>query len=122
MNSKCIKFSLPNVSHGSGTISVRNKELEFVNSTVSLGYFNRLQWGPHLSELAKRLSSAAYVVKKMRNLSDIETVRLVYFGCFHSLMSYGILALGKRRGDSQNFRAAKAGRSRNLQTRTSCIS
>ncbi|GBP14679.1 Probable RNA-directed DNA polymerase from transposon BS [Eumeta japonica] len=93
MKTKCIRFSLPNVRHGSGTISVRNKELEFVNSTVFLGITldDRLQWGPHISKLAKRLSSAAYAVKKMRNLSDVETARLVYFGCFHSLMSYGIL-------------------------------
>ncbi|GBP38547.1 hypothetical protein EVAR_96149_1 [Eumeta japonica] len=47
---KCIRFSLPNVRHGSGTISVRNKELEFVNSTVFLGITldDRLQWGPHI--------------------------------------------------------------------------
>ncbi|GBP85783.1 Phosphatidylinositol 4-kinase beta [Eumeta japonica] len=57
---------------------VRNKELEFVNSTVFLGITldDRLQWGPHISKLAKRLSSAAYAVKKMRNLSDVETARL----------------------------------------------
>ncbi|GBP62705.1 Protein kinase C-like 3 [Eumeta japonica] len=77
-------------------VNVRNKELEFDNSTVFLGITldNKLQWGPHISKLAKRLSSAAYAVKKMRNLSDVETARLVYFGCFHSLMSYGILLWG----------------------------
>ncbi|GBP54385.1 hypothetical protein EVAR_29461_1 [Eumeta japonica] len=116
------KILTPNVRHGSGTISVRNKELEFVNSTVFLGITldDRLQWGPHISKLAKRLSSAAYAVKKMRNLSDVETARLVYFGCFHSLMSYGIL-LWETPGYSENFRAAEAGRSRNLQARTSYI-
>ncbi|GBP06697.1 Probable RNA-directed DNA polymerase from transposon BS [Eumeta japonica] len=96
MKTICIKFSFPNVRHGSRSISVRNKELEFVNSTVFLGITldNRLQWGPHISELAKRLNFAVYAVKKMRNLSDVETARLVYFGCFHSLMSYGILLWG----------------------------
>ncbi|GBP58571.1 Probable RNA-directed DNA polymerase from transposon BS [Eumeta japonica] len=76
--------------------AVRNKELEFVNSAVFLGITldNRLQWGPHISKLARKFSSAAYAVKKMRNLSDVETARLVYFGCFHSLMSYGILLWG----------------------------
>ncbi|GBP75789.1 Transmembrane protease serine 12 [Eumeta japonica] len=60
-------------------VNVRNQELEFVNSTVFLGITldDRLQWGPHISKLAKRLSSAAYAVKKMRNLSDVETGRLV---------------------------------------------
>ncbi|GBP48457.1 Probable RNA-directed DNA polymerase from transposon BS [Eumeta japonica] len=120
MKTKCMRFSLPNVRHGSGTVSVRNKELEFVNSTVFLGITldDRLQWGPHISKLAKRLSSAAYAVKKMRNLSDVETARLVYFGCFHSLMSYGILLWGNAR----IFRKfSEAGRSRNLQARTSYI-
>ncbi|GBP16469.1 hypothetical protein EVAR_10043_1 [Eumeta japonica] len=55
MKTKCIRFSLPNVRHGSGTISVRNKELEFVNSTVFLGITldDRLQWGPHINVVAK---------------------------------------------------------------------
>ncbi|GBP48274.1 hypothetical protein EVAR_42994_1 [Eumeta japonica] len=71
MKTKCIRFSLPNVRHGSGTISVRSKELEFVNSTVFLGITldDRFQWGPHI----------------------------------------------------KNFPVAEAGRSRNLQARTSYI-
>ncbi|GBP98550.1 hypothetical protein EVAR_32001_1 [Eumeta japonica] len=46
--------------------SVPKKELEFVNATVCLAITldNELQWGPHISELAKRLGSAAYAVKK----------------------------------------------------------
>ncbi|GBP32717.1 hypothetical protein EVAR_16881_1 [Eumeta japonica] len=112
------------VSANSG-FTLRNKELEFVNSTVFLGITldDRLQWGPHISKLVKRLSSATYAVKKMRNLSDIETARLVYFSCFHSLMSYGILLWGNGYfGYSENFRAAEAGRSRNLQAWTSPVS
>ncbi|GBO99903.1 hypothetical protein EVAR_74276_1 [Eumeta japonica] len=96
MKTKCIRFSLPNIRHRSRTILVRNKELEFVNATVFLGITldNRLQWCPHISKLAKSLSSAAYAVKKIRNLADVETARSVYFGCFHSLMSFGILLWG----------------------------
>ncbi|GBP59789.1 hypothetical protein EVAR_30058_1 [Eumeta japonica] len=58
--------------------AIHNKELEFVNSTVFLGITldNRLQWSPHISKLAKRLCSVAYAVKKIRNLSDVETARL----------------------------------------------
>ncbi|GBP62988.1 Probable RNA-directed DNA polymerase from transposon BS [Eumeta japonica] len=105
-------------------VNVRNKELEFVNSRVFLGITldDRLQWGPHISKLAKRLSSAAYAVKKMRNLSDVETARLVYFGCFHSLMSYGILLWGNAADTQKIFVLQKeAGRSRNLQVRTSYV-
>ncbi|VVC97338.1 unnamed protein product [Leptidea sinapis] len=45
-------------------------------------------------KLANRLSSAASAVKKIRQLTDIDTARLVYFSYFHSTMSYGILLWG----------------------------
>ncbi|GBP61640.1 Probable RNA-directed DNA polymerase from transposon BS [Eumeta japonica] len=65
MKTKRIRFSLPNVRHGSGTISVRNKELEFVNSTVFLGITldNRLQWGPHITKAFDRVWHAGLVYK-----------------------------------------------------------
>ncbi|CAH2229502.1 jg17618 [Pararge aegeria aegeria] len=54
------------------------------------------QWGAHIIEtLAGKLSSAAYAVRKIRQLTDVETARLVYFAYFHSVMSYGILLWGR---------------------------
>ncbi|GBP18275.1 hypothetical protein EVAR_9118_1 [Eumeta japonica] len=71
---------LQDVRHGSETISVRNKDLEFVNATVLLGISldDRLTDIRHISKFAKRLSSAAYAVKKIRNLSHVETARLIW--------------------------------------------
>ncbi|GBP95409.1 hypothetical protein EVAR_90799_1 [Eumeta japonica] len=46
----------------------------------------KLQWGSHIGKLAKRPSSTPYTVKKIR-LSDVEIARLIYFGCFHSMVS-----------------------------------
>ncbi|GBP95459.1 hypothetical protein EVAR_50231_1 [Eumeta japonica] len=57
----------------------------FVYLTPGLTLDNKLQWSPHIGELAKRLISAAFAIKKIRK-SDIKTARLVYFGCFHTLM------------------------------------
>ncbi|CAH2217049.1 jg26091, partial [Pararge aegeria aegeria] len=93
---KCIKFTLPNVKHVKTTILLNNEELNPVDTTVFLGITldAKLQWGPHVNNLSNRLSSAAYAVKKIRHLTDIETARLVYFSYFHSIMSYGILLWG----------------------------
>lgn len=93
---KCVKFSLPNVRQVPTNIYVKNEKLELVPSTVFLGITvdKGLQWGPHISKLANRLSSAAYAVRKIRQLTDVDTARLVYFSYFHSLMSYGILLWG----------------------------
>ncbi|GBP68308.1 hypothetical protein EVAR_4907_1 [Eumeta japonica] len=47
--------NLPNVKNESGSALIRNKELELVDTTVFLGLTlnNKLQWGPHIGELAK---------------------------------------------------------------------
>ncbi|CAH2229136.1 jg8071 [Pararge aegeria aegeria] len=55
----------------------------------------KLQWGTHIDTLAGKLSSAAYAVRKIRQITDVETARLVYFAYFHSVMSYGMLLWGK---------------------------
>ena len=76
---------------------MNQEKLEFVDKTVFLGITldTRLQWGPHLTSLAGRLSSAAYAVRKIRQFTDVDTARLVYFSYFHSIMSYGILLWGR---------------------------
>ncbi|CAK1578767.1 unnamed protein product [Parnassius mnemosyne] len=93
---KCIKFTIPNVKHSKTNVLLNGEELSLVDTTVFLGITidAKLQWGPHISKLASRLSSAAYAVRKIRSLTDVETARLVYFSYFHSVMSYGILLWG----------------------------
>ena len=94
---KCIRFALPNVKSSDCDIILNQEKLEFVDKTVFLGITldSRLQWGPHLTSLAGRLSSAAYAVRKIRQFTDVDTARLVYFSYFHSIMSYGILLWGR---------------------------
>lgn len=93
---KCIKFITPNVRQVKTSVMINESELDLVDTTVFLGITldSKLQWGPHIGKLSKRLSSAAYAVYKIRQLTDIETARLVYFSYFHSIMSYGILLWG----------------------------
>ena len=94
---KCIRFALPNVKSTDCDIVLNKEKLEFVDKTVFLGITldSRLQWGPHLTSLAGRLSSAAYAVRKIRQFTNVDTARLVYFSYFHSIMSYGILLWGR---------------------------
>ena len=71
--------------------------LEASTSTLFLGITldSKLQWGAHIAYLSARLSSAAYAIRKVRGLTDVDTARLVYFSYFHSVMSYGILLWGR---------------------------
>lgn len=93
----CIRFSLPNVKKNNIQLILGQEKLELVESTKFLGITvdSRLQWGPHIESLAGRLSSAAYAVRKIRELTDVATARLVYFSYFHSIMSYGIILWGR---------------------------
>ncbi|CAH2230232.1 jg19986 [Pararge aegeria aegeria] len=93
---KCIKFTLPNVKHVKTTVLLNNEELKLEDTTVFLGITldSKLQGAPHVNNLSNRLSSAAYAVKKIRHMTDVETARLVYFSYFHSIMSYEICFWG----------------------------
>ena len=92
----CIKFITNNVKQVETSVIVKGEELELVDSTVFLGITldAKLQWGPHVASLSNRLSSAAFAVSKIRQLTDEKTARLVYYSYFHSIMSYGILLWG----------------------------
>lgn len=95
---KCLKFSLQNVkSTDTNNIKLNDVTLEYVNKTMFLGLTidSKLQWGPHILCLTKKLSSAAFAVRKIRDLTDVKTARLIYFSNFHSHMSYGILLWGR---------------------------
>lgn len=95
---KCIRFTLPNVKQVNDTkIKLKDYELEFEDRTVFLGITldSKLQWHAHIAALAGKLSSAAYAVRRIRQLTNVETARLVYYSYFHSVMSYGILLWGK---------------------------
>lgn len=93
---KCVRFELPNVKSVPTNVLIKGEKLDLVESTKFLGITldTKLQWGPHITKLSHKLSSAAYAVKKIRALTDVDTARLVYFSYFHSLMSYGILLWG----------------------------
>ncbi|CAF4944024.1 unnamed protein product [Pieris macdunnoughi] len=93
---KCIKFCAKNARVTDTRPIINGEELNLDDTTVFLGITmdSKLQWSPHINGLAKRLSSAAYAVTKIRSLTDVDTARLVYFSYFHSLMTYGLLLWG----------------------------
>ncbi|CAH2095977.1 unnamed protein product [Euphydryas editha] len=93
---KCVVFSLPNVKHPHYNLEINNERLIVGDTTVFLGINldSKLQWNSHLSSLNGRLSSAAFAVRKVRQLTDVTTARLIYFSYFHSIMSSGLLLWG----------------------------
>ncbi|GBP38779.1 hypothetical protein EVAR_33527_1 [Eumeta japonica] len=61
-----------------GNVMVKNEILDIVDMTLFLGFTldAKLRWNSHITRLAKRLNSAAYAVKRTRQLTDESTARL----------------------------------------------
>ncbi|GBP62322.1 Probable RNA-directed DNA polymerase from transposon BS [Eumeta japonica] len=93
---KLVKFSFTNAKPVDENVMINNEILDIVDTTIFLGVTldAKLRWNSHITRLVKRLSAAAYTVKRIRRLTDESTGRLVYFRFLHSLTNYEILLRG----------------------------
>jgi hypothetical protein len=44
-----------------------------------------------MDHLVPKLSGTGYAVRAVLQISKIDTLKLVYFACFHSLMKCGVI-------------------------------
>ncbi|GBP44461.1 hypothetical protein EVAR_39469_1 [Eumeta japonica] len=93
---KLVKFSPSDSKLIDTKVVVKNEVLDIVDTALFLDLTldSKLRCNSHITRLVKRLGSAAYVVKRIRRLTDESTARLVCFSFFHSLMTYVILLWG----------------------------
>ncbi|KAG8301578.1 hypothetical protein J6590_108637 [Homalodisca vitripennis] len=75
-------LELPNVS--------TYKEAKYLGITLD----GDLNWKPHVDQLCKKLSTALYVIKRLKQISNTETSRTAYFALFESQMRYGLTVWG----------------------------
>ena len=73
------------------------KRLTPCSSVKYLGVYidQHLNWNVHLSELKPKLSRAVGMLSKIRYYVNKETLRMVYFGIFSSLLTYGVQIWGQ---------------------------
>jgi hypothetical protein len=69
------------------------KTIKEVETTRFLGLQvdNKLNWKTHIQYIIPKLSSACFSMSTIISLMKTETLKLVYFAYFHSIMSYGII-------------------------------
>jgi hypothetical protein len=51
--------------------------------------FLGILWKAHIAQLLPKLSKACYLMKAIKPIMPIETIKIVYY--FHSLLTYGII-------------------------------
>jgi vacuolar-type H+-ATPase subunit B/Vma2 len=70
-----------------------DKIIEEVETTKFLGLQadNNLNWKTHVLYIIPKLSSACFAMRTIASLMKTETLKLVYFAYFYSIVSYGII-------------------------------
>jgi len=77
-------------------VAISNSFITNINSTKFLGLIidSTMSWKDHITELTPKLNKACYVIRTLTFLRSAGVLRMVYFSCFHSIMSYGIIFWG----------------------------
>ena len=84
------------VNKSKTTVLVFKNERSNAQSTKFLGVHidNQLKFDVHVDEMCKKLRSAIYCLKNVREWAGIPLLRSVYFALFHSHLSYFVLSWG----------------------------
>ena len=78
-----------NISHK--TIQISNV---YHKNFLGLTQNSTLFWKPHKDQLISKLNSACHVIRSLKSLIPLETLRMIYFSRVHDIISYGIIFWG----------------------------
>jgi hypothetical protein len=66
-----------------------------------------LDWIEHCNKLCVQLSTGCYLLRKIRDISDEHTAKLVYYAHIHSRLQYGVALWGHTQAAKRVFRIQK---------------
>jgi hypothetical protein len=77
-------------------IPYKDKLLQEEINTKFLGLEidKHMNWKPHIQLILPELSSACYAIRCMKRYSNIETLKMIYYAHFHSIVTYRVIFWG----------------------------
>ena len=77
-------------------IYINKEKLKRVNSCKYLGvnFDCNLKWDEHINYLMKKTSYLNLVLYKINKFMQINTLKVIYYAFFHSVINYGIITWG----------------------------
>ena len=87
-----MKFTTKNSSHSTLHNGYKEKYMEDTVNTKFLGLQidNHTNWKNHTEQMIPMLIGACYATRSMVCISNIITLKSIYYVYFHSIMQYGI--------------------------------
>lgn len=104
-----VRFSHAAIDHSLLVRTKNGTSLKQENITKFLGLHlsENGTWGNHINEMCKKLSTQCYLLFQIRKTIEKSVLLTLYYGHFHSLMSYGIEAWGISGGAHRVFKLQK---------------
>jgi hypothetical protein len=104
----CINFTANNkVERHIGKLGALIKStnhIKFLGLTIECS----LSWEIHIDEIIQKLSSACYMIRNIKPLMSLNTLRNIYHSYFHSVMTYGLIYWGNSSYAEKVFKMQKS--------------
>ena len=86
-----------------------NNKIVNVYNTKFLGLTldNTLSWRTHISTIIPKLSSACFALRVVKPFLSQDSLKIVYYSYFHSIMTYGLIFWGNSHYSNIIFRLQK---------------
>jgi hypothetical protein len=93
---KVMKFTPSNRQNEIFQIMYQNRLLIGTNKTIFLGLEldKNINWKNHIQKILPKLSSACYLIRRMCPSCNINTLKMIHFAYFHSVMEFVIIFWG----------------------------
>jgi len=89
-------FTTKNNSFSTFDIIYKDKKLTTVDSIKFLGLTldNSLSWEKHIEAIVPKLSAATFAMRVVQPFLSLDSLKLIYYSYFHSILTYGIIFWG----------------------------
>jgi len=68
---------------------------------------SKLSWQTHIEQMIPKLNTAAYAIRSLKQVVNLETLKIVYFAFAHSILAYGIIFWGISKHSNMIFKIQK---------------
>ena len=65
-------------------------EIKFLGLVID----DSLSWKQHVEQVASKMCTACYMLRNIKHIVPLDTLRIIYFAHIHSIISYGIIVWG----------------------------